>query len=270
MPAAPADLLAFLEHHARRPLSVHEILTQLEMPKKSQRQLVQRLDKLVRSGVLIRHKNGRYSLPRQVNLVVGRLSRHRDGYGFVMPSGEGNDVFVPARFLHEAMDGDLVVVRVEGRGRGGKPEGRIIRVQERAHQTVVGRYEEGRSFGYVVPADPKLTHDVYIPWDASLQARAGQMVVARIDSYPDKTRNPEGTVTEILGDPDDPEVEILTIVHKYGLPHRFGAEVEAEAVAVADRVPPEALEGREDLRSLPFVTIDGETAKDFDDAVAAR
>jgi ribonuclease R len=271
MPTAPADLLAFLEHHARRPLSAREILTQLGMPKKAQPQLVRRLDKLVRDGVLICHKNGRYSLPRQVNLVVGRLSMHRDGYGFVMPPpGEGNDVFVPARFLHEAMDGDQVVVRVEGRGRGGKPEGRVIRVQERAHQTVVGRYEEGRSFGYVVPADPKLTHDVYIPWDASSQARPGQVVVARIDSYPDKTRNPEGTVVEVLGDPDDPEVEILTIVHKYGLPHRFSAEVETEAAAVADRVAPAELEGREDLRSLPFVTIDGETAKDFDDAVSVR
>jgi ribonuclease R len=204
-------------------------------------------------------------------LVTGTVSAHRDGYGFVSPaSGEGADVFIPARFMREVMHGDRVVVRVEHGLRSGRPEGRIIRVLDRAHRTLVGRFEAGRRFGYVVPADPRLGTDLFISKAAARQVRPGQMVVARIDTYPDRNRSAEGTIVEVLGDPADPEVEILTIAHKYGLPVEFPGEVLAAAARVPDQVEDADRRGREDLRQLPTVTIDGETAKDFDDAVSVR
>lgn len=269
MPVSPLDLLEFLRERARQPLSTREILAHFPLSREERQEAVRMLKAMVRDGTLVRLRGGRLSLPRQVNLVVGTVIAHRDGYGFVTPQDKGgNDVFIPARFMREVMDGDKVAVRVERRGPGGKSEGRVVQVLERAHRTVVGRYEAGRRFGYVVPADPRLTHDIFIPGPAARDARSGQVVVARIDAYPSRTRNPEGTVVEILGAPDDPEVEILTIAHKYGLPSRFPQEV-LEA-AVPDRVTERDRQGREDLRQMPFVTIDGETAKDFDDAVAVR
>ncbi len=265
------DIISFFENRAPHPLTPQEIVRMMGIGRQQRKELLAKLDELADKGALVRLKGKRYALPRRVNLVVGTISLHRDGYGFVKPSeGTDKDVFIPARFAGEAMHGDRVVVRVERGARSGKPEGRIIRVEERAHQSVVGRYEASRKFGYVVPADPRLSHDVYIPRSAAGKARPGEIVIARIDSYPSRNRNPEGTVVEILGEPDDPNVEVLTIVHKHGLPHRFPQSVLDAAEAVPDQVSEEERVGRVDLRDVPTVTIDGETAKDFDDAVAVR
>lgn len=271
MPLSPQDILQFLDQNARHPLTLEEILHDVS-PTRAERKGVERLlGELVAQGALVQLKGERYSLPRQVSLVVGTVSRHREGYGFVAPANRsGPDVFVPARFLQEVMHGDKVVVRVERGGRAGKPEGRVLRILERAHQTVVGRFESGRHYAYVVPADPRLGQDIVIAPRSSANARPGQMVVARIESYPGRSRNPEGVVEEVLGDPRDPEVELLTIVHKLALPYHFSAEVLAAAAEVPQSVPAAALRGRIDLRRQPTVTIDGETAKDFDDAVSVR
>ncbi|BCR04656.1 ribonuclease R [Desulfuromonas versatilis] len=270
MPVFAAELVEFLEKRARQPLTAREILGELDLSRGDRQEAVRLIEELAREGTLVRLKGNRYALPRRVNLAIGTVSIHRDGYGFVAPGDGRPDVFIPARFLREAMHGDRVAVRIEHAGRFGKPEGRVIRVLERVHQTLVGRFEAGRGFGYVVPADPRLSHDILIPKGAAGTARPGQIVVARIDTYPERNRMPEGVIVEVLGEPDDPEVEILAIVHKHGLPNRFPAEVLEAAAQVPDRVRPEDLAGREDLRELPTVTIDGETAKDFDDAVAVR
>lgn len=270
MALTPADIFRFLEKQASRPMTAREILSSFRLSRGERQKGGRLLEELAREGSLVHLRGDRYSLPRQVNLVTGTVSAHRDGYGFVSSPERQGDVFIPAPYMREVMHGDRVVVRVERGGRGAKPEGRVIRVLERAHSTLVGRYEAGSRFGYVVPADPRLSHDVFIPEGADGGARPGQMVVVRLDAFPERNRNPEGTVTEILGDPDDPEVEILTIIHKHGLPYRFPEEVEAEAEGVPSEVRKEELAGREDLRNLPFVTIDGETARDFDDAVTAR
>ncbi|PLX85718.1 MAG: ribonuclease R [Desulfuromonas sp.] len=271
MPISPADILKILEKGARRPLTAREILGHLELPRGERQEAVRLLDELAREGVLVSLKGGRFSLPRKVNLVTGPLSVHPEGYGFVSPGDtrEG-DVFIPGRFLGEAMHGDRVVARVEPGRLKGKSEGRIIRVLERAHQTVVGRFESGDRFGYVVPADPRLHRDIFIPPASTGEARPGQVVVVRLDSFPGKNRNPEGTVVEVLGDAGDPAVEILTIVHKFSLPHTFPSEVEGELPGVPSQVSPSDYSGREDLRDLVTVTIDGESARDFDDAVAVR
>jgi ribonuclease R len=271
MPISAPDLLRILQSHARQPLTAGEIFAELSLSPGEQKLAIRFLDDLVRQGALVSLKGERYSIPSQVSLVVGVLRAHRDGYGFVSPRpGEGADVFVPARYLREVMDGDRVIARVERGGRGGKPEGRIIRVLERAHQTMVGRYEVGRRIGFVVAADPRIAQDLFIPPGAEGEARPGQVVVARIDNYPSKTRGPEGTIIEVLGEADDPAVEILAIVHKNGLPHKFPPEVLAAAEAVPHEVGAAEIGNRVDLRTLPIVTIDGETARDFDDAVAVR
>jgi ribonuclease R len=267
----PADILEFLQRQARHPLTAQEILEPFSLSRPQRQAAMRLLKSLVEEGTLVHIKGDRYSLPQQINLVTGTVSAHRDGYGFVSPaSGEGADVFIPARFMREVMNGDRVVVRVERGLRSGRPEGRIIRVLERAHQTLVGRFEAGRRFGYVVPADPRQGSDLLISKASARQVRPGQMVVARIDTYPGKNRSAEGTIVEVLGDPADPDVEILIIAHKYGLPVEFPADVLAAAAKVPERVEEADRQGREDLRQLPTVTIDGETAKDFDDAVSVR
>ncbi len=271
MPLTPTELLDFLEKKAPQPLSGRDIASHFELDPAERKIVYKLLKDLVSEGVLVSLKGGRFSIPRRINLVIGNVSAHRDGYGFVRSQSDPDrEVFIPARFMRGVMNGDRVVARVESRGRGDKPEGRILRVLEHAHQTLVGRFEAGERFGYVVPADPRIGQDVFVPRAADGNAGAGQMVIVRIDSYPAQTRNPEGTVIEVLGNPDDPEVEIRTLIHKYGLPYQFSTAVLKEARAVPETLAEEEIRGRVDLRDLPLVTIDGESARDFDDAVALR
>lgn len=202
--------------------------------------------------------------------VTGRLSTHRDGYGFVIPDDGGEDVFIPARYLRDSMHGDRVVARVQGAQGAGRREGRIVETLERAYTTIVGRFEWMGTIGFVIPDESRITCEIAIHPSDRHGARHGQVVVAEITAYPSGRRGATGKVIEVLGQPDDPDVEFLTIVRKYGLPDVFPAEVMAEAEVVCRPVDEADREGREDLRELLTVTIDGETARDFDDAVAVR
>jgi ribonuclease R len=214
-------------------------------------------------------KGGRFVLPGKVNLVVGTLNVHRDGYGFVSPAdGKAHDVFIPARHVRPAMHGDMVVVRLEHSLRTGRPEGRVIRVEQRANQTLVGRYLTDHGVGYVSPTDPHLRDDLLIPPGAAGGASPGQMVLVEIESYPGHSRGGVGRISEVLGDAGDPEVEIRIAALQFKLPYEFSPQALAEAGKMPLQVGKEELVEREDLRHLNFMTIDGETAKDFDDAVA--
>ncbi|MGE4578648.1 MAG: ribonuclease R [Desulfuromonadales bacterium] len=271
MPVTPSDIVKFIESRPGRPLSAREIAEGLRISPSQRKKFYRLLESLATEGLVAHLKGDRYSLPRKQNLVTGTISVHRDGYGFVSPrEGQGPDVFVPARFLREVMHGDEIVVRVERGGRPGKPEGRLVRVEKRAHTTLVGLYEQGRKFGSVHPADPRLNQPIFVPAGQELGARGGEVVLVAIDAYPNEFRNAEGHIVQVLGDPSDPAVEILSIIHKHGLSHEFPDDVLAEADFLPEEVQPGDLEQREDLRDLPFVTIDGETAKDFDDAVCLR
>lgn len=202
--------------------------------------------------------------------VTGRLSTHRDGYGFVIPDEGGNDVFIPARYLRDNMHGDRVVVRIQPRGTSGRREGRVVETLERGFTNVVGRFESTGDDGLVIPDEPRLSIPIAIPAADRLKARPGQMVLAEITAYPSGRRGASGRIIEVLGNHDDPDVEFLTIVRKYGLPDLFPPEVLAEATSVFRPVGDSDREGRVDLRELLTVTIDGETARDFDDAVSVR
>jgi len=264
-----SDILDLLHEKASRPLSLREIQETLDLSAAERKAIGKVLKDLVKEGSLVQLKGGRFALPKKVNLVVGSLSVHRDGYGFVTPAdGDRRDIFIPARYIRPAMHGDTVVVRLEHSLRTGRPEGRVIRVETRAHHVIVGRYQVEHGLGYVVPVDRRLQEDILVPRENAGEARSGQMVVAAIESYPGRTRGAIGRIVEVLGNADDPEVEIRIAALRFNLPYEFSADAMSEAGRVPVRVLEADLVGREDLRHLGFVTIDGETAKDFDDAVA--
>ncbi|GLI36624.1 ribonuclease R [Geobacter hydrogenophilus] len=228
------------------------------------------VDRLVSEGHLVRFKGNRYALADGENLVTGRLSCHPDGYGFVIPEGGGDDVYIPARALAGSMHGDTVEVRVETFKAGGKKEGRIVRTVTRGQTRVVGRFEQLKGFGIVVPDETRISQQIVISQQGIGRAKGGQTVVAEITAYPTEKRRPEGRIVEVLGWSEDPEVEVRTIIVKHGLPFEFPADVLDEARAVPQAIGEKDLKGRTDLREIVTVTIDGETARDFDDAVAVR
>lgn len=273
-------LLAFMRDDAYRPMLLEELGRELGVPSEGWEDLGRLLDTLVEEGVVVRTRNERYGLPEHMNLVVGRVVVHPDGYGFlVLERGPGEadggpDLFLAPRTIREVMDGDRVMARVERERRDGGREARVIRVLERAHVRVVGRYQASRGVGYVVPHEKRLIHDVVIPPDQVAGATSGDLVVAELTSYPSERGGPEGRIIEVLGRPDNPDVEAALIVRKHELPHRFSDAVLRQAERVArERAPSEAdiaASGRVDLRGRLLVTIDGETARDFDDAVGVE
>lgn len=264
-----SDILSLLQQRANRPLGLKEIQDTLDLNAGERKSIGRVLKNMVKDGTLVQLKGGRFTLPGKVNLVVGTISVHRDGYGFVAPvDSNAHDVFIPARHIRPAMHGDMVVVRLERSLRTGRPEGRVIRVEQRAHQTLVGRYLTDHGVGYVSPADPQLRDDLLIPPGSASDAKPGQMVLVEIESYPGNSRGAVGRITEVIGDATDPDVEIRIAAIQFNLPFEFSAEVLNEAGKVPSTVDDLDLAERKDLRHLGFVTIDGETAKDFDDAVA--
>ena len=229
-----------------KPVSVRDLVRGLSLDPAARRELKPVLRRLIADGALVKIRGARVGLPDRMNLVVGRLSCNPSGYGFVVPEvrreGQG-DLFVAAANIREALHGDRVVARLERQGPKG-PEGRIIRVLERANQRIVGRYEDdGRFGGHVVPFDKRVLHEVFVPAGEESGATAGQMVAVEITRPPTATRNPAGRVLEVLGRLTDPGVDLKVIVAKYGLPDAFPPEVEEEARRVARPVGAEETRG---------------------------
>ncbi|MBI2411832.1 MAG: ribonuclease R [Deltaproteobacteria bacterium] len=250
------------------PQSFKDLVRSFEIRKEDRDRFKKVVKRLVAEGVLIKTRGGRFGLPSKMNLVTGGLSCHPDGFGFVKPEEGGEDVYINARRLAGAMHGDTVAARIEGIKSGGRREGSIVRVIKRAHKTVVGRFEKARGVGILTPSDERLLYQVIIPREEFGDASDGQIVTAEITRWPAKNLAPIGRVIEVLGNPDDPDVEAEVILKKYGLPHRFPADVLHEVRSVPSAVSETEIAGRTDLRTLTVVTIDGETAKDFDDAVS--
>jgi ribonuclease R len=265
-----ARVIAFLEKEGK-PASVRELVRRLSLDKDGRHELKTLLRRMIGDGEVVKIRGARIGLPARMNLVVGRLSCSASGYGFVQPEerrANQKDVFVAATNMKEALHGDRVVARVERSGPKG-PEGRVIRVLERAQQRFVGRYEpDGRFGGHVAPFDRRVLHELFIPASEANGATAGQMVLAEITRPPSATRNPIGRVLKILGRIEDPGVDLKVILAKHGLPEAFPAEVEAEAAAVPNSVRPEDVKDRTDFRPWATVTVDPETARDHDDAIS--
>src|SRR6266702_4235225 len=264
------ELLSFFQESPEPSHEFRDVMRLFGVGKGGRLQLKTLVDELVDEGKLVKFKGNRYGKAVETGLITGKLSAHRDGYGFVTPEGGGEDIFIPARYLRENMHGDRVEVRIAARGRTGKQEGRIVKTLERAYTRIVGRFEKTKAFGHVLPDEQRITRDLYIPAGATGKAESGQVVVAEITLYPTAHRSAEGRIVEVLGWPDDPAVEAETIIRKFDLPHAFPDAVLAAAWAVSQVVSDDDIRERVDLRDHPTVTIDGETARDFDDAVSVR
>ncbi len=249
------------------PLTVRGLARLLSIPKEEREAFKRLIKDLVREGSLVRIRGNRYGLPSKMNLVIGRLEGHPDGYGFVTPEEGGRDIYVSPKGMSGAMDGDRVVVRVEKTRKDGRREGSIIRILERRNRELVGIFDREDGLGLVVPLNERIPYDLIIP-PGKGKAPKGQVVVAEILQYPAPHRPPTGRIIEVLGDLEDPWVGVEVIVRKHGLPRKFDEEVEGEAEKVPKRVRKKDLVGRRDLRGLTTFTIDGEEAKDFDDAVS--
>ncbi len=264
---SPQRILKLFEEEDH-PLLIKEILRHMGLQKQERRQVREILKDLTEEGKVIRIRGNRYGLPNKMNLVVGKVKCHPDGYGFVIPETEGEeDIFISPKHLMEAMHGDRVAARVESIRRKGR-EGKVIRILERALRKVVGKFMRGKNYAYLIPEDERILQEVFIPEGETKRARPNQIVVAEITQYPIERARPEGRVTHILGYPDDPEVEPQIIIHKYDLPHRFSSPSLKEAQHLFSTPSLYEYRDRVDLRGIPTFTIDGENAKDFDDAVS--
>jgi ribonuclease R len=265
------SLLSAIRDRIDHPSTARELLQRLKIPRE-QRATVKRLLKgLVESGHLIQTRGQRFGLPDRMNLVVGKVQTHPRGFGFVIPDrpveGVNGDIYISGANLNQAMHGDRVVARIE-RSNGDRTEGRIVRVLERGASSIVGRFDADASgMGYLVPFDRRLIVDVMIPNEERGGAKPGDMVVVEITRWPTPTRSPLGRVTEVLGDIDEPGVDTEIIIRKYGIADAHGEEAVAEATRLGRAVREKDIRGRTDFRTQTTVTIDGEHARDFDDAI---
>jgi len=313
-------ILKKIERQPKRNAGFKQLVRELGVHGAERKELAARLDRLVSSGQLLRVGLDRYAIPQAAagrNMVVGRLSMHRDGYGFVTPDPTAiderlkarlaGDVFIPPPAVGQAMHGDRVLVEISSFRPDGRAEGRILRTVNRANATVVGVFHYGRRQNYVTPMDQKVAQEIVIPpgWENPLTTEDTEdtesteatqrksksahrvlgaeamrhldaenledvVVDVEITDWPSATQNARGRVIEILGYENDFGVDVEIIIRKFHLPHHFSDEVLEEARNAAATIPSAEIKRRRDFRSLPIVTIDGETARDFDDAVTVR
>ena len=257
----------FLEE-AGAPVQLEKMVDAFQLDRRERRGLVVRLKAMVRDGEIIPNRREGYCLVDRIGVVTGVVSAHRDGFGFVAPDeDDGDDVFLSSRAMREVMHGDRVAVRIRGRDRRGRPEGSLVEVLERNTHAVVGQYRKERGVGFVVPENPRITHRILVPPDAAGPARKGQVVLAEITAQPTRQAQPIGRIVKVLGKPNAPGIEIEIAIHAHGLPTDWPKPVEKAVARLGEDVPEKAKKGREDLRDLPLVTIDGADARDFDDAV---
>lgn len=267
------EILDYMKKETYRPMTAEELRMVCQAAKEEPfKDFMQTLNEMEDKGLIIRTRANRYGLLEKMNLMKGKVQSHAKGFAFIVPDEEHeNDVFVGPNDLGGAMNGDLVIVRVSPKGpedgEDQRPTGTVIRILERAVKRVVGTFNAGDHFGFVIPDDKRINADIFIPEHAEHGAMEGHKVVAEITKYPEGRKKAEGMVTQILGHKNDPGVDILSIIYKYDLPLDYPPEVLAEANAVPDTISEEDLKGRRDLRNETIVTIDSEESKDLDDAV---
>jgi ribonuclease R len=265
------QLLAQIRDKIDHPSTPREMLQRLQIPREQRPTFKRLLADLVGSGDLIETRGNRFGLPDRMNLVVGRITTHPRGFGFVVPDQPLEDVdgdlYIAGSNLNQAMHGDRVVARVERITDKGA-EGRILRILERGSSTIVGRYDVDPSgFGFVVPFDRRMIMDVQIAPEDRGEAKPSDMVVVEITRWPTPTRGPLGRVREVLGDINEPGVDNEIIIRKYGIPDEHSEEAVNEAKRLGTEVKERDIRGRTDFRPQLTVTIDGEHARDFDDAI---
>src|SRR5437762_12374910 len=270
------QVLVLLARKDYRPLNKVDIARKFGLTASERVALRKSLRELERAGEIARIHKNRYVLPAEADLVAGKLSIHPAGYGFLSPEKSGDpDIFIAAENIGTAMHGDRVVARISRDAPHdrikGRREGRIIRILERAHDTIVGTLQRSRNFYYVVPDDPRFVHNIYVRPERDQQqgtsANVGDKVVVRLNVWEYRHVNPEGEITEVLGPASAPGIDVLSIIRKYHLPAEFPKDVLDQAERISERIDVRQLERREDLRKDFIVTIDPDDARDFDDAI---
>jgi ribonuclease R len=266
------QLLRHIREEVHHPATARELIRVLKIPREERTTFKRHLKSLVNDGSLVLVRGSRYGLADRMDLIIGRLETHPAGYGFVTPERHvenvQGDVFVAAPNLKEALHGDRVVVRVERHGRDGRVEGRIVQILERRNETLVGRFELDESgLSFVQPFDKRVLTDIHIPRGETGDAEAGEMVTVEITKWGTPARGPIGRVVEVLGHIDDPGVDTEIILRKHGIPDAHSDEAIDEARRLGTEVKERDIKGRTDFRDLVTVTIDGEDARDFDDAI---
>ncbi|HEY5617205.1 MAG TPA: ribonuclease R [Vicinamibacterales bacterium] len=263
------DILNLIRNKVHHPASARELAQLLRVPREERSSFKRQLKSLVDDGVLLQIRGNRFGLAEKMDLVVGRLQTNPNGFGFVVPEHveRGKDVYIAAPNLMEAMHGDRVVARIERHTDRGV-EGRVIRILQRSQETVVGRFETDKAgLGYVVPFDRRVLTDVHVPTGEWSSAEPGDMVLVEITKWPTAARGPLGRVVEVLGRVDEPGVDTQIIIRKHHIPDAHSEESVQEARRLGATVKDKDIRGRTDFRAVPTVTIDGEHARDFDDAI---
>ncbi|KAF1052333.1 MAG: Ribonuclease R [Burkholderia gladioli] len=248
------------------PLVANDIAEALSIKRQEREGFFRRVAAMERDGQIRLDKHGHYQLTHPSNFVAGRVQGHRDGYGLLIRDDGQDDLFLPSGEMQKVMHGDRVLARIVGYDRRDRPEGHVVEVTDRANKRVIGRLLNENGALIVAPEDKRIGHDILITQNTK-KAKVGQVVVVELTDFPSRHSQPLGRVTEVLGDIDDPGMEIEIAVRKYGVPHEFSPVAMAAAAALPDKVRPIDLRYRVDLRDVPLVTIDGEDARDFDDAV---
>ncbi|MBB3259603.1 ribonuclease R [Paraburkholderia bannensis] len=248
------------------PCTANDIAEALAIKRQEREGFFRRLAAMERDGQIRLDSRGHYQLAHPSNFVAGRVQGHRDGYGFLIRDDGQDDLFLPQGEMQKVMHNDRVLARIVGYDRRGRPEGHIVEVTDRANRRVIGRLLNENGAMIVAPEDKRIGHDILVTQNPK-KAKPGQVVVVELTDFPSRHSQPLGRVVEVLGDIDDPGMEIEIAVRKYGVPHEFSKEALADAAKLPDAVRPTDIRYRVDLRDVPLVTIDGEDARDFDDAV---
>lgn len=259
-------MLELIQDPTYVPMKLKELAMLLNVPREQRDELKEVMDVLVAEGKVGLSKRGKYGRPEAFALV-GIFTGNAKGFGFVTIEGQEQDIFIPADKTGDALHGDKVQIVASAARAGRRAEGTVIRVLERANETLVGYYQKSKNFGFVIPDNQKISTDIFIPQGKDMGAVNGHKVVVRLTDYGGERRNPEGVVTEIIGHVNDPGTDILSIVKAYGLPEEYPPEVMQQVNRVPDEVLAADMAGRKDLRGWQTVTIDGEDAKDLDDAI---
>lgn len=255
------------------PVALETLYDLLDIADEEQEIFGRRLNAMEREGQIMPNRKGLLCLPDKIEAIAGVVQGHPDGFGFLVPDDKklhSEDIFLPNKEMQQVMHGDRAMVRVSGLDRRGRPEGKIVEVLERTNETLVGRVMQGQGVTIVAAEDKRINQDILIPYHLDMGAKVGQVVIVEMTEQPSKHAHPMGKVVQILGNYADSGMEIEIALRKHKLPHEFSAKAIAQAEAIPKTVQPSDYQDRIDLRELPLITIDGETARDFDDAVYAE
>lgn len=250
-----------------KPMSRTHLFDKLHLDEHKQDAMGFRLKAMLRDGQIMQDRRGRFCLMQKINLSRGTVQGHPDGFGFFIPDDGSDDMFLSAKEMRAVMHGDVVLAYKVGLDRRGRPEAKIHEVLEHANASIVGRFFTEHGVSFVLPDSKRLTQDISIPPEFVNDAKNGQMVLVELIAFPNKRTQAIGRILHVLGEHMAPGMEIQVAIHAHGIPFEWPEDVSIEVAKIPQQVTEEQLVGRTDLRNLPFVTIDGDDAKDFDDAV---